>query len=68
MVNVQTAVTAAVAQIITLVLAFGVITNTEAGVAITASSTVITAAVVVADAVIKHGQAKVKAAQIAAGK
>jgi hypothetical protein len=67
MVNVQTAVTAAVAQIITLAVAFGLVNSTEASIAITASGTLINTAIVVADAIIKHGQSKVKAAEIAAG-
>jgi hypothetical protein len=68
MTNIQAAVTAAITQIVALVVAFGVVTNTEAGVIIAASTAVVNAAVVIGAAIEGYAKTNKQIAQIQAAK
>lgn len=62
--NVQSAVIAAVSQIVGVIVAFGIIDSNSAGIVITASISVVNAAFLVASAIHAHSAAIVKAAYI----
>lgn len=54
--TIQAAIVAAITQAVALVVAFGVINNTTAGVIISASAAVVNAAFVVGQAIENHGK------------
>lgn len=66
--SLQAFILAIVAQAVTLVVSFGVLSSTEAGVISSAAVALINAAFLLAHSVHANAAAKVKVAQLAAGK
>ena len=61
--NIQAAIVAAITQAVALIVAFGVINNTTAGVIISCASAVVNAAFVIGNALEQHAKIQATAAK-----